>query len=316
MRPNTRERLVARLAGWLSIPTRPGDFVKLFCWSRSVATSSGRAESMWDVLKQLDSTLDGALIVGDAGERANRLGEMTLDGFRAALETSNELDPALGGTQIRSTDGRASLLVEWARDEKAPLTTILGTFSESYLDDSSNVARVRDFSQALARAASVEYLLVSHISDESSKLRASGEVAKKRGTRPIPRYEAKPARYIPYVPWLLVLGPQYVNFFGRSQVDHLEGRESWWIGEHVGVVTAPSPLDYGTSEVVEHERRIRSQLGSECFFDPTAPDKVALGPDYAAPYKVWPQEGQERTVWDGYPSASGVHVVERTVGDE
>lgn len=60
------------------------------------------------------------------------------------------------------------------------------------------------------------------------------------------------------------------------------------------ILTAASPLEFGTSEVRRVERQLLDTLGREAFFDPSSPDDVRMGPAFPPELRQPPSaEGKE-----------------------
>lgn len=312
MRPNARERLMAGLVTkWTRVSLRPGDFVKVFGWSAAVPLSQEWATKTLGCFCALASHVDGGLVVGSVDQRNTSLASISPREFLNALGERNELDSSMGGAHIRSRSNEVGLLIDWMADPDAPLTTVIGTFSERWLDSEEHVGSLKRFASDLAVAASMEYLITAHVSDEARKMRGRPDRAGKvPGNRPAPRYETQPARGLPYLPWLLVLGPRYVEYFGKGRLEGLAAFESWWLDGYFSCTSSETPLDYGTRSTTEREEAIRRVLGHESFIDPSEPSRAAAGPLFHSSYKesTHPREGG---VWDAYPAADGVRVIDR-----
>lgn len=305
MKPNTRERLIASIVTrWTGIPLRAGDYVRVFGWSTALPLSKEWATESLGCLRELAPSIEGGLLVGSMDQRSRSIASISSDEFMAALGERNELDSSMGGAHIRFRANGVGLLIDWMQDPDAPITTVAGTFSERWLDDGEHVRSLKRFASRMTVAGRLEYLIAAHVSDEARKMRGTS------GRGAAYRHESKPARGLPYVPWLLVLGPRYVDFFGKARLASLDTFEAWWLDGCFACTTSETPLDYGTHAVQQREASIRSVLGEESFIEQREPERVASGPALPSGYKEWtPTPGGK--VWDAYPAKDGVKVVER-----
>jgi len=325
LRANQLKRLLTRLVTSSSgISFRSGDFIKLFGWSiGNCATSAGWSSRVLASLQTMSAALPGGLFIGSADQRLTPLVSLAPDDFLRALQETNSLDPSMGGIQIRTKGSVASLLIEWIDERNSPLTTITGTFNESWVDRDNHVESLCTFAKGLALASETEYLFVSHFADEQLKRRVEREVLKRISIgqcAPVPGYGAKPARYLPYIPWLIVFGPRYVNFFTRAVLNRLPIVANEWLGDYFFFTTADSPLEHGTRAVLVRQKALLEALGRDCFFDPSDPHKIARGPKYPAGYKIWPDDPYERwkdlpgVIWDAYLDGDKMDIVSRGTG--
>jgi hypothetical protein len=305
MKPNTRERLLASIVtSWTGIPVRAGDYVKVFGWSTALPLSKEWATESLECLRELAPSIEGGLLIGSLDQRSRSLASISPDEFTAALGERNKLDSSMGGAHIRSRANGVGLLIDWVEDPDAPITTVAGTFSERWLESEEHVRSLKRFAARMTVAGRLEYLIAAHVSDEARKMRGSS------GRGAAYRYESKPARGLPYVPWLLVLGPRYVDFFGKERLASLDAFEAWWPDGCFACTTSETPLDYGTPAVEQRETSIHSVLGEETFIEQREPERVASGPTFPSGYKErTPTPGGK--VWDAYPAKDGVKVVER-----
>jgi len=304
MKPITREQLMASLiTRWTGIPLRAGDYVRVFGWSTALPLSKEWAANSLECLQAFARSIEGGLLLGSVDQRTRPLASISPDEFLEALGERNALDDSMGGIHVRSRRSDVGLLIDWMSDPSAPLTTVAGTFNEGWLNDGEHVRSLKRFAASMAVAAHLEYVIAAHVSDEVRKMRGMSG-------RAVQRYEAKPARGLPYVPWLLVLGPRYVDFFGKVRLAGLDAFEAWWLDSCFAFTTSETPLDYGTHAVRQREASIRSVLGEEAFIEQRAPERVASGPPFPAGYREWTST-PEGKVWDAYPAKDGVRVVER-----
>jgi hypothetical protein len=275
MKPNTRERLLASIVtSWTGIPVRAGDYVKVFGWSTALPLSKEWATESLECLRELAPSIEGGLLIGSLDQRSRSLASISPDEFTAALGERNKLDSSMGGAHIRSRANGVGLLIDWVEDPDAPITTVAGTFSERWLESEEHVRSLKRFAARMTVAGRLEYLIAAHVSDEARKMRGSS------GRGAAYRYESKPARGLPYVPWLLVLGPRYVDFFGKERLASLDAFEAWWPDGCFACTTSETPLDYGTPAVEQRETSIHSVLGEETFIEQREPERVASGPTF------------------------------------
>lgn len=273
MTPNQRERLIQKAMSWVRVRTRPGDYLKVFGWSRSLVVDDPKAsEAVLDGLRVLSEGTAAHLLIGSVDEGSRSIGAVSPEDFRRALSRSNKLDATLGGGHIRSANRDIGFLLDWSRSLNAPRSTLLGTVHESWLDGKDRAEALTTFLERAASASRMEYLLASHISDEARKLR--GGI----------RYEATPGAGIPYVPWLLILGPAYIRASGSSAVNRLRADSLKWVGEFASIRTCNSPLSYGMAETVQQEEVVRQTLGPGLFLDSGVGSAGASGPKYPQGY--------------------------------
>jgi hypothetical protein len=287
MSPNRRERLLEKALGWTGIRFRPGTYVKAFGWSRSlIAAAEVSVAGVLDALRVLADQSHLSLLVGSAADESPQpIQSISAGAFQKALQQPNRFDPSLGGAHVRSASSEINLLFDWAADREAPLTTVLITAQESWLDDARNVQSFTACLENLGKAAEMEYILASHVSDEERKL-ARGQ-----------RYETRPGAGIPYVPWLIMLGPAFVDAIGPSRLAGLAPGLVTWSNSYASIRTTNSPLAYGTAAATAAETAIRSALGAAVFVMGGEP--ASIRPRYAGRYVRGPET--TNVAWEAYP---------------
>ncbi len=225
-----------------------------------------------DALRELSRTTQAELKIDYLPLQTKQIDGVSFDEFRGALNTPNQFDANLGGVRLSSRDRRVSLRLEWARDANAPRSDLHGTVHEEWLDCPQHVDALTEFMESFAHAAKTEYALANHVSDEARKLPVGF------------RYEGRPGAGIPYVPWLLVLGPAYVKIIGRAALQGLGADTVRVVNDVVSVRTSKSPLLYGTPVVAEREQVVRDRLGASLFVDSREPLENLIRPEYAVQY--------------------------------
>ena len=294
-----------------------------FGWTLSDIRDGPLAQAICGLLKENDA-LVGPLQHVDRRSKRTPLTSMTVDDFQALLRQPGKLDPEMGGLALAQPDERFAVHLRWSQAAEMPFSTMWGVAGEELFDEEGFSSAFAGFLKAMAGITHPEYLLAIHASDEDSKRRLPRDVEAKirngeRGN--VPSYAAKPARYLPCIPWLMIFGQRYVDFFGRDRLDVLGCHAKEWLSSGACLITtSASPLQYGTKEVREREAAILVGLGQEAFFDPSNPYRIAAGPEYPVALKKWVADPEESwiqkpgQVWDASIRDGKLEVTERRHG--
>lgn len=295
---------------------QPYRYVRSFGWTLKDLRSRDVASLLLSRLSDLGKELNSNLLV-QRSKHGGPIDSLTEAHLLEAIEEPRASSQDMGAVNVENNNQSLAIVLEWFSTEEMQFAKVRSVCDDKILiNNPQELAAWTRFWKSVAEDLSLEYLYAVHAAVETKRRQLPKHVEKKikRGEAPQPvNIFFKPARALPVVPWLLILGPRYVEHFTPESLESIDAWESgrlrngaYWLQ------TAESPLDFGKEEVVAREQSMVEALGHEAFFDPNDPWRIGDGPDYPRVYKEWLGERPGGRV-DVYVDEKGqIVTVERT----
>jgi hypothetical protein len=238
--------------------------------------------------------------------------------FYRILEESYSND--FGEVLFSAPGSESSLILNWSKDPEIPFSEVQVTLPSAIFKEPALVQEFVILLKKLNVILGFEYFFATHSRDADVKLRVDRAIEKKIQAGELgnpPSYRSKPARSIPFVPWLMFFGPKYVDFFSIEKLNSLPCFIKEEVDDSFLVLVSENPLEYKSDEVRRRESQIRTTLGVDAFRDPTNPHRMASGPEYPVEFKKFLWDLDEKwinkpgEVWDVYPD----EIVKRKRGE-
>ena len=197
-------------------------------------------------------------------------------------------DGSCSFTFYDAKDAKYSLSLGHLAFENTQYTEVYGTVARELIARDSVRASTVNLLKKCATIMDAEYLFAVE-QDRISAVYEEGRACVVRDCV-VPMYTHKPARHLPLMPWVLVLGRKYIDFFGEARLNALEGQEHSFIDDgHFCIISVDNPcIDQAKREGIEVANK--HVLGEDAFFQPTDPLGVAKGPEYRRVHKYMQDE--------------------------
>jgi hypothetical protein len=174
----------------------------------------------------------------------------------------------------------AWMIVRMWPQESRRLNEIMSGFDQRYLKKAEGVTKLLSCAKRLYQWGTVAHSYICHEEDWNFKnyfgaptLVAGGRTSSTGGLW----LESG----LPGIYWANFFGPLYVAFFGREKFQSVPAYYKEELPDGgVLLLTAPSPLDYGRSQVHALEEAIIDHLGREAFFEKRSPQKPCRTPQF------------------------------------
>lgn len=266
--------------------------VEFFAWSLADLSGEARANLLCQLLREYLATLPVRIRALHDAE-VFPLDSYSCRTFRNGMIRSKRQPSAVIFNDQRDT---AMVTIESAGHGEHVFFRIWGAIEDRFFEESSFAASFRDFLQKLSSRCEAEYLVSSHGADVAAKRALPSRLTRLQNQGllgNVPPYHAKPARSVPYLGWLLILGPRYAGL-----ADTLNPSPAGIEGDTFSVTLSENPLSFENDSFKEEETQLRSRL-EPMLFDPNNPFRVAKGPEYPSSLKVFSEKMERLLLSEG-----------------
>lgn len=171
--------------------------------------------------------------------------------------------------------------VEWVYKEQRRFNEIRGSVDARVFEHEEGVGKFLRFAKRVWIWGEATHGYVCHESDWNAKNRF-GRPTRVSSGRLVWTGGVDLRQGLPGIYWANFFGPQYVDFFGSQKLPSVPAyhKEKLPDGGFV-ILTARSPLDFGTPAVHALEQAVVDHLGRDAFFQKDNPEKQCRTPIFA-----------------------------------